>query len=51
MAKHHRKPYRRKDGTWVRGTWVRGSHPKQGCSFWLIGMVAVGAVATAKRRG
>ncbi|HEX5568968.1 MAG TPA: hypothetical protein VFY14_18940 [Streptomyces sp.] len=45
MAKHWRKGYRRKDGTWVTGAWVRGTNPKptNNCLFWLIGMTAVAA--------
>jgi hypothetical protein len=41
--KYYRNPYRRKDGTWVRGGWVRGRNPKSGCSFWLLGLVALAA--------
>lgn len=45
MAKHHRKGYVRKDGVRVKPTWVRGRNPKAGCSIWLLGVLAVVAIA------
>lgn len=51
MAKHWRRPHRRKDGTWVSGGWVRGSNPKSGCSLWLLGMAGVVAGVLAVLTG
>jgi hypothetical protein len=48
---HHRKSYRRKDGTFVRGATVRGKNPAPGCQWWLIGMVALSAAVVSWRRG
>lgn len=49
MARHHRKGYRRKDGTWVRGTNVRGRNPKQGCQMWMLGMIGLAAAVRHTR--
>lgn len=43
MARHHRRSYRRKDGTFVRGTNVSGRNPKAGCQMWMLGMIGITA--------